>query len=214
MQILTNIVIGDLNPAKIVFVVITVIVVLMLSVPFLLIMKFHSLWLQAKLSLANVTFAELTGMYLRKVDVREMVLCRITAVQAGLDLALRDLESHYHTGGNVAKVVRALIAAKRNGIEMSWIEATAIDLAGRDVLAEVQAAIETRVESGVNGNDEQKLHFGDVGEAVSDLNPRGQAKFGTMVVDVAAEGLFISKKSEVEIVESHGERIVVRAVGI
>lgn len=194
---------------------ILVVIAIVVLVFHLLLLKFFRIWLQAKLSRADVTFAELIGMWLRKVDVREIVLCRITAVQAGLDVTGLDfLESHYHTGGNVAKVVRALILAKRENIDLSWKDATTIDLAGRDVLAEVQAAIETRVESDVNGNDEQKLYFGDVGEAVSDLNPRGQAKFGNMVVDVVAEGLFISKKSEVEIIESHGERIVVRAVGI
>ncbi len=205
---------GALNPATIPFTVILVVIVLVALVFQLLLLKFFRIWLQAKLSRADVTFAELIGMWLRKVDVREIVLCRITAVQAGLDLTRLDLESHYHAGGNVAKVVRALILAKREDIDLSWKDATTIDLAGRDVLAEVQAAIETRVESDVNGNDEQKLHFGDVGEAVSDLNPRGQAKFGTMVVDVVAEGLFISKKSEVEIIESHADKIVVRAVRI
>jgi len=202
---------GVLNPARGFFIVILVAVVLVFN---FVLMKFFWIWLQAKLSRADVKFIELVGMWLRKVNVREIVLSRITAVQAGLDVTRLDLESHYLAGGNVAKVVRALILAKRENIELSWKDATTIDLAGRDVLAEVQAAIETKVEPDANGNDEQKLRFGDVGEAVSDLNPRGQAKFGTMVVDVVAEGLFISKKSEVEIIESHADKIVVRAVRI
>ena len=92
-------------------------------------------------------------MYLRKVDIRLIVLSRITAVQAGLDITRRDLESYYLSGGNVSNVVRALIAAKRGDIELSWEDATAIDLAGRDVLAEVQAAIQTTVEADENGNE-------------------------------------------------------------
>lgn len=143
---------GVLNPARGFFIVL-LFVVLVFN---LVLMKFFRIWLQAKLSRADVTFAELVGMWLRKVNVREIVLSRITAVQSGLDITRLDLESHFLAGGNVAKVVRALILAKRENVDLSWKDATTIDLAGRDVLAEVQAATETRVESDANGNDEQK----------------------------------------------------------
>ena len=142
MQNLTNIFLGTLNLPKLIFMVILAAVVVTVLVFYFVMMKFFRLWLQAKLSSANVTFAELIGMSLRKVDVREIVLSRITAVQAGLDITRLDLESHYLVGGNVAVVVRALILAKRENIELSWKDATAIDLEGRDVLVEVQAAME------------------------------------------------------------------------
>ena len=111
----------------------------------LLMLKFFRLWLQAKLSRADVKFSELIGMWLRKVDIRTIVISRITAVQAGLDLTIRDLESHYLAGGRVPNVIRALIAANRANIELSLQTATAIDLAGRDILEAVQTSVNPKV---------------------------------------------------------------------
>jgi uncharacterized protein YqfA (UPF0365 family) len=66
-------------------------------------------------------------------------------VQAGLTLTTRDLESHFLAGGNVNKVVRALIAANRANIDLSFKTATAIDLAGRDILEAVQTSVNPKV---------------------------------------------------------------------
>ena len=143
-QNLANIFIGELNQPKLIFMVArTAIVVVVLLFCFVL-MKLFRLWLQAKLSHAEVKFVELIGMWLRKVNVREIVLSRMTAVQAGINITRLDLESHYLAGGNVSKVVRALILAKRENIDLSWKDATIIDLEGRDVLAEVQATTEKK----------------------------------------------------------------------
>jgi uncharacterized protein YqfA (UPF0365 family) len=84
-------------------------------------------------------------MWLRKVDSRIIVLSKITAVQAGLQLTTKDLESHYLAGGRVPNVVRALIAANRASIDLSWKTATAIDLAGRDILEAVQTSVNPKV---------------------------------------------------------------------
>jgi uncharacterized protein YqfA (UPF0365 family) len=78
-------------------------------------------------------------MNLRKVDARTIVLSRITAAQAGITLTTRDLESHFLAGGNVPKVVRAMILAKRKKIDLSWEDATTADLDGRDVFKDVQS---------------------------------------------------------------------------
>jgi len=112
---------------------------------FLLFLKFFRLWLQAKLSRADVKFSELIGMWLRKVDTRTIVISKITAIQAGLQLTTRDLESHYLAGGRVPNVVRALIAANRANIDLSLQTATAIDLAGRDILEAVQTSVNPKV---------------------------------------------------------------------
>jgi uncharacterized protein YqfA (UPF0365 family) len=111
----------------------------------LLFLKFFRLWLQAKLSRADVKFSELIGMWLRKVDTKTIVLSKITAVQAGLTLTTRDLESHYLAGGRVPNVVRALIAANRANIDLTLKTATAIDLAGRDILEAVQTSVNPKV---------------------------------------------------------------------
>jgi uncharacterized protein YqfA (UPF0365 family) len=116
-----------------------IIFLLVVLVFILLLASFFRLWLQAKLTQADVKFIELIGMWLRKTDYRTIVLSKIAAVQAGLMLSTRELESHYLAGGHIPNVVRALIAAKRANIALDFNEAAAIDLLGRDVLAEVQA---------------------------------------------------------------------------
>jgi uncharacterized protein YqfA (UPF0365 family) len=126
-------------------VAILVIIGIVVLVFVLLVLKFARLWLQAYFSRANVSLAELIGMWLRKVDSRTIVLSKITAIQAGLQLTTRDLESHYLAGGRVPNVVRALIAANRANIPLDFKTATAIDLAGRDLVDAVQTSVNPKV---------------------------------------------------------------------
>ncbi|HUT47193.1 MAG TPA: flotillin-like FloA family protein, partial [Sedimentisphaerales bacterium] len=145
MYNLTNTTLAQTDPAKVVFVAILVVVILVAIVAFLLFLKFFRLWLQARLSRADVKFSELIGMWLRRVDTRTIVLSKITAIQAGLTLTTTDLESHYLAGGRVPNVVRALVAANRANIDLSLKTATAIDLAGRDILEAVQTSVNPKV---------------------------------------------------------------------
>jgi uncharacterized protein YqfA (UPF0365 family) len=142
---LTNVILGVSNPVRTIGLVVLVIIGLVVFVGFLLFLKFFRLWLQARLSRADVKFSELIGMWLRKVDTRTIVLSKITAIQAGLSLTTRDLESHFLAGGRVPNVVRALIAANRANIVLALKTATAIDLAGRDILEAVQTSVNPRV---------------------------------------------------------------------
>ena len=111
--------------------------------------KYFNLWIQAKMTLANVTIWELVGMSFRKVNPNIMVRSKIMAYQAGLSekdgMTTRALEAHYLAGGNVPNVVRALIAANRADIPLSYKRAAAIDLAGRNVLEAVQTSVNPKV---------------------------------------------------------------------
>ena len=111
----------------------------------MLLIFYGNLWLQARFSGAPVSFAELIGMSLRKVNSRAIVVSRITAAKAGVELSTSQLESHFLAGGRVPNVVRALIAADRANINLSWQVATAIDLAGRDILGAVQTSVNPKV---------------------------------------------------------------------
>lgn len=55
------------------------------------------------------------------------------------------------------------------------------------------------------------VNVGDVGEVVSTLRPTGKARFGDAIVDVVAEADFLDKGTEIEIIEIHGNRVVVKA---
>ena len=145
MYSLTNIMAGVSESRNVGLLIFVAICGLVGFVGFLLAVKFARLWLQAYFSRADVRLSELIGMWLRKVDARIIVLSKITAIQAGLELTTKDLESHFLAGGRVPNVVRALIAANRANIELSLQTATAIDLAGRDILEAVQTSVNPKV---------------------------------------------------------------------
>jgi uncharacterized protein YqfA (UPF0365 family) len=112
----------------------------------LLVVSYGQLWFQAYWSKARVTFFELLGMSLRKVNARTIVQARIMAAQAGLgDITTRKLEAHSLAGGDVPRVIRALIAAQRADLDLDFDRACAIDLAGRDVLDAVQTSVNPKV---------------------------------------------------------------------
>jgi uncharacterized protein YqfA (UPF0365 family) len=69
----------------------------------------------------------------------------ITAIKAGLQVTTSDLETHYLAGGNVPNVIKALISADKANINLSFKQATAIDLAGRDVFEAVQISVNPKV---------------------------------------------------------------------
>jgi len=126
-------------------IIITVIVCLFALGIVLMALQFLSLWLQAFFSKAEVTIWDLIGMRLRKVDARIVVLSKIRAVKAGLDITTNDLETHYLAGGQVPDVISSLIAADRARIDLNYKTACAIDLAGRDVLGAVHTSVNPKV---------------------------------------------------------------------
>lgn len=103
------------------------------------------LWITAQFSGVSVGLFELVFMRIRKVPPRVVVDSLITATKAGLKVGSTDLETHYLAGGNVPKVIRALISAEKANIVMDFKQATAIDLAGRDVFEAVQISVNPKV---------------------------------------------------------------------
>jgi uncharacterized protein YqfA (UPF0365 family) len=111
--------------------------------------NYFRLWIQSFLTKAGITIFDLIGMTFRKVNKDVIVKTKIMSVQANLndpDITSKALEAHYLAGGNVPLVIRALIAAnKAKTIKLSFREATAIDLAGRNVLEAVQTSVYPKV---------------------------------------------------------------------
>jgi uncharacterized protein YqfA (UPF0365 family) len=103
------------------------------------------LYVQALFSDAKVGMLDLIMMRLRKVPPEVVVLNRITAKKAGIDIPTDLMEAHYLARGNVSRVVAAMIAADKAGIELPWNAATGIDLAGRDILDAVQTSVNPKV---------------------------------------------------------------------
>ena len=104
------------------------------------------LWISAGAAGVKVGIMTLVGMRLRRVIPSRIVNPLVKAYKAGLnDLKIDQLEAHYLAGGNVDKVVNALIAAQRANIPLEFERAAAIDLAGRDVLEAVQMCVNPKV---------------------------------------------------------------------
>lgn len=88
---------------------------------------------------------DLIGMRLRKVPPVLIVRNMITATKAGLSVDQAKMEAHYLAGGNVTKVINALISADKANLGLTFERATAIDLAGRDVLEAVKMSVVPKV---------------------------------------------------------------------
>ncbi|MGL4595636.1 MAG: flotillin-like protein FloA [Thermoguttaceae bacterium] len=124
-------------------------VLLLLFIFFVVFVRFFPLWIQSVMAGAGVGIADLIGMTFRKVSPEAIIRSKIMAVQAGLDdnvITTKSLEAHFLSGGNVYAVVKAMIAAnKAKIVDLDYQLATAIDLAGRDVLQAVQTSVYPKV---------------------------------------------------------------------
>jgi uncharacterized protein YqfA (UPF0365 family) len=104
------------------------------------------LWIRARFSGVRLRiFKDLVGMRLRSVPPTVIVQSKIIAAKAGVEVDTGKLEAHYLAGGNVQRVVTALISADRANIPLTFERATAIDLAGRDVLEAVKVSVNPKV---------------------------------------------------------------------
>lgn len=112
-----------------------VFVIFLYYVPFLL-------WVSAQVSGVRISLVQLFLMRIRKVPPHKIVDCMIEAHKAGLSDVTRDgLEAHYLAGGHIERVVHALVSANKAKIALPFEDATAIDLAGRDVFEAVQMSV-------------------------------------------------------------------------
>lgn len=140
---------GSLSLVLVIFAIIVGFFIFLYFVPI-------NLWITAIFSGVRVGLLELVFMRIRKVPPSIVVNSLITATKAGLTiledvddsrrkLKASDLETHYLAGGNVPLVIKALISADKANIMLSFRQATAIDLAGRDVFEAVQISVNPKV---------------------------------------------------------------------
>ncbi|MEQ8848636.1 flotillin-like protein FloA [Botrimarina sp.] len=123
---------------------------LVLLAAFAIVARFFRLYIQSVTTGAGIGIFDLLRMTFRKVNPTVIVRSKIMATQAGLTdeegVTTRALEAHYMAGGNVPLVIRSMIAARKAKIiELGFKKATAIDLAGRNILEAVQTSVYPRV---------------------------------------------------------------------
>lgn len=127
------------------------VVLLCVFVAAIVVFSYGKLWIQAYVSNARVSMFSLIGMSFRQVNARVIVRAKIMAMQAGVGtdpstgITTSRLEAHYLAGGDVDRVIQAIIAAHRADIALEFDQAAAIDLAGRDVLDAVRTSVYPKV---------------------------------------------------------------------
>jgi uncharacterized protein YqfA (UPF0365 family) len=131
-------------------VVVLTIGLIALAVVMFVFARYFKLWIQSVTTGAGIGIVDLLRMTFRKVNPTVITRSKIMAVQAGLTddegVTVKALEAHYLSGGNVPLIIRSMIAARKAKIiDLSFKRATAIDLAGRNILEAVQTSVYPRV---------------------------------------------------------------------
>ncbi|KRP04228.1 MAG: hypothetical protein ABR94_02450, partial [Sphingobacteriales bacterium BACL12 MAG-120802-bin5] len=93
----------------------------------------------------RVSLLQLIIMPWRRVNPTIIVENMVTANKAGISVTRDQLEAHFLAGGNVKRVIAALVSADKANIPLDFKACTAIDLAGRDVLEAVQMSVNPKV---------------------------------------------------------------------
>jgi len=114
-------------------------------VPIIFAISALKLWVQSIASNAPVSLVRIILMPLRKINASLIVNNYVTAKKAGLSLTVEELETHFLAGGNVHRVVLAMVAADKANIPLDFKKATAIDLAGRDILDAINTSVNPKV---------------------------------------------------------------------
>jgi uncharacterized protein YqfA (UPF0365 family) len=99
------------------------------------------LWHTARRAGIKIKMGSFLGMRLRKIPPKCIVNPLIKASKAGLSLKPLWLENHYLLGGNVDRVVDALITAKQKNIPLEFPRASSFDIAGRDMEEAMEMSI-------------------------------------------------------------------------
>ncbi len=146
----TSILAADPQVTQIITIAIAFVALIVAIVAFVVFARYFRLWIQSVTTGAGIGIFDLLGMTFRKVNPTVIVRSKIMAVQAGLGedtgITSKALEAHYLAGGRVPLVIRAIIAAnKAKTIRLDYKLATAIDLAGRDILEAVKTSVYPKV---------------------------------------------------------------------
>ncbi len=103
------------------------------------------LWLRTIAAGVPLSIVALVRMRFIGIPAGVIVTNLVRARKAGLPLTVDQMQSHLLAGGNVENVTLAMIAAQRAQIPLEWQRASAIDLAGRNVLEALQTSVNPKV---------------------------------------------------------------------
>ena len=172
---------------------------------FLLFAKYAKLWFQAYTSNASISPLSLIVMGMQQVDARTIVESKIMALQAGVGrdpqtgITTDRLQSLYLAGGDVPRVIHALVAAHRADIDLDFDRAAAIDLAGRDVLDAVRTSVHPKVIDCPNPEKTSKTTLSAVAKNGVELKIRARVTVRTNLLQLiggATEDTIVARVGE------------------
>ena len=135
----------NLTDYRVLLMLVCVVIAVVAVIFFFVFLSFLNLWIQCVLTGADISIWNLLWMKLRKVNYEMIVKQKIALVQAGVKVSTAEMEAHYLSNGDVEKTAFAVIAAHKASIDLPWSIASAIDLAGRDVLDAVRTSVNPKV---------------------------------------------------------------------
>ena len=103
------------------------------------------IWFKSLTNNSKVSMVQLMALKQRKLNVAEIVDYHIAARKAGIYISLDEIETHMAAGGNVNKVINALVSAENAKVNLSVDLAKAIDLSGKDVCQAVKNSLTPKV---------------------------------------------------------------------
>lgn len=89
-------------------------------------------WFMAYSNGIKISPLRILSMIIRKVDSKAIIESAIMLKENSIFINLDDLEMHYLGGGNLNKITKALISAKRSDLNVSFKYVSALDLSGND----------------------------------------------------------------------------------
>ncbi|MHC4214301.1 MAG: flotillin-like FloA family protein [Planctomycetota bacterium] len=109
--------------------------------------KLLTAYIMARTNNLPVKFSNILGMSLRRTDPVTILLALIQSNHAQLGLTIIELEAHALAGGDPIIVVVAMTLAKKHNMKLDFNEAATIQLSGKNVLEEVQKALDIKPKS-------------------------------------------------------------------
>ena len=119
-----------------------------------IILKYLFTWRAARRAGASIGLGGLIAMRSRKVNPRIVVDAYVAARNAGVDVAIEDIERHHSHGGRVENVIEALRLASPRRLRVTWRDLCRQDLAGQDVVEAIRKRIEAADRTATKPSDE------------------------------------------------------------
>ncbi len=175
-------------------------VFLIAIISFLIIVPIKLYWL-AIYSGCHISSSRLVSMKRRGLDVKLIVETYIASKRAGLTLTISDYESHLQAGGNIERLMKAMLLAKQSKIALDIATAKSLDKSGENVIKVVESAVipEVLPFTNVIGMSQDNIELVVSGKITAKANLKryvGGVQEETLIARVTSEIINVINNSE------------------